>query len=250
MQKGLKYRFFRWKYLFLTIIGVWFSSLVLFFANPKGTQQWLTKMVHGEVKSISMIESLPVCQIELTHSWMMNDNVKQYWQESFEAGLGKDPYRTSDIVRAYKKGDLVMIESNDRFFVDTMYYSYPFAKQYVKDFIDELGDRFQSKLKQTDLFGTRLVLTSFLRTKSSIHRLMRKNRNALKCSSHLHGTTFDISYHTFMHNRPLSEGEIAHLKEMLAQALFEMRSEKMCYVKYEYFQTCFHVVCRKESNVQ
>lgn len=201
-------------------------------------------MVHGEVKSISMMESLPVCQIELTHAWMMNDNVNQYWQESFKSGLGKDPSRKSDIVRAYLKGDLVEIKSNDRFFVDTMYYSYPFAKQHVQTFIDELGNRFQEKLKQTDLYGTKLVLTSFLRTKSSVRRLMRKNRNALKCSSHLHGTTFDISYQTFMHNRSLSEGEIAHLKEMLAQTLFEMRNEDMCYVKYEYFQTCFHVVCR------
>ena len=244
MQKSLKYRFFRWKYVFLTLIGVWFSSLVIFFANPKGTQQWLTKIAHGEVKSLALIKSPAACRVELTHAWMMNDNVKQYWQESFEAGLGKDPFRKSDVIRSYLKGDLVEIKANDLFFVDTMYYSYPFAKPYVKDFIDELGIRFQNKLKQTDLYGTKLVLTSFLRTKSSISRLMRKNRNALKCSSHLHGTTFDISYHTFMHDRPLSEGEIAHLKEMLAQSLFEMRNENKCYVKYEYFQTCFHVVCR------
>lgn len=241
-------RFFKWRYLFYSVLSAWFCSLVIFFSNPKKTQQWITKTFEGEVNSISNgNRQLNLCQVHFTHGWMMNDNVLGHWKESKESGLYREPYRKSEIVSQFKKGNLVEFTSNEKYFIDTMYYSYPYARPFVKTFIDEMWTRFQEKLLQTDLYGVQLVLTSFTRTKSSVERLRRKNRNAIKCSTHLHGTTFDISYKTFMFNRPLSEGEVSHLKETLASVLFDMRREKKCFVKYEYFQTCFHVVCRNEQ---
>lgn len=244
MRKFTK-RFFKWRYFFYSVLSAWFCSLVIFFSNPKQTQQWLTATFEGEVTNLNEGNYTPeFCQVHLTHGWMMNDNVLGHWKESKMNGLEREPFRKSDIIRHVNKGNLVEFTSNEKYFIDTMYYSYPFARPFVKTFIDEMWTRFQQKLVQTDLYGTKLVLTSFTRTKSSVERLRRKNRNAIKCSTHLHGTTFDISYRTFMFHRPLSEGEICHLKETLASVLFEMRQEKKCFVKYEYFQTCFHVVCR------
>ncbi len=244
-MRNITKKIFKWRTLFYSLISAWFCSLVIFFVNPKQTQQWLTKTFEGEVNSLKET-STPVrfCEIQFTHAWRMNDNVLGHWKESKTNGLTNIPLRKSDIVRQFKKGNLVKFTSNEKYFIDTMYYSYAFARPFVKDFVDEMWNRFQYKLLQTDLYGTKLVLTSFTRTKSSVDRLRRKNRNAIKCSTHLHGTTFDISYHTFMFHRPLTEGEISHLKETLATVLFEMREEKKCFVKYEYFQTCFHVVCR------
>jgi len=241
-------KIFKWRILFYSLISAWFCSLVIFFTNPKQTQQWITKTFEGEVKSLKE-SNRPVrfCEIEFTHAWRMNDNVLGHWKESKNNGIATIPSRKSDIIRQFNNGKLVEFTSNEKYFIDTMYYSYPFAKPFVKEFIDEMWNRFQYKLLQTDLYGTKLVLTSFTRTKSSIDRLRKKNRNAIKCSTHLHGTTFDISYKTFMFNRSLSEGEVAHLKETLATVLFEMRQEKKCFVKYEYFQTCFHVVCRNDK---
>lgn len=241
-----KKTFFRWRYLFYSLISVWFCSLVVFFVNPKGTQQWLTKTVEGDVHSLSLLEARPnICEMHITHGWRMNDHVRDYWLESHNDGLSREPVRKYDVMRFVEKGDLVPITTNKNYYVDTMYYSFPYAQQHVSNFIDELCIRFQERLKQTDLYGTQLVVTSLLRTKSSVARLVKRNKNAIKHSSHLHGTTFDISYQTFLFERPLSEGEVAHLKETLAATLFDMREEGKCFVTYEYFQTCFHVVCRK-----
>lgn len=249
MSKRSRGRLLKWKYLFFLLIAFWFAGLVIFFANPKGTQLWLTELVNGPVKPIKLLPTPEICKVDVTHAWQMNDQVKSYWQDSYIHGLKRIPSRKWDVFSAVNKGELVPIKSNKYFYVDTMHYSYPFAKHEVKDFVSELGKRFQSKLKQTDLYGTRLVLTSLLRTKSSVSRLMKRNKNAIKHSSHLHGTTFDISYNTFLHSRTLSDGEVAHLKETLALTLFEMREEKKCYVLCEYFQTCFHVVCRTNKTV-
>lgn len=249
MSRRSKVKLLKWKHLFFLLVACWFGGLVVFFSNPKGTQIWLTEFIYGQVKPIKVFHAPQICKLDITHAWQMNDQVKSYWKDSYSNGLKRIPRRKWDVLSALNKGELVPIKSNKYFFVDTMFYSYPFAKIQVKDFVSELGLRFQSKLKQTDLYGTRLVLTSLLRTKSSVSRLMKRNKNAIKHSSHLHGTTFDISYNTFLHSRPLSEGEIAHLKETLALTLFEMREEKKCYVLCEYFQTCFHVVCRTNKNV-
>ncbi len=247
-NKSYRRRFFTWKRAFGFLLFLWFGGLVVFFTNPKGFQQWLTHTFEGETEQLS--ERFPqTCAMHFTHAWRMNDNVREYWRDSAKDGLEQEPIRIRDIKRALIQGELVAIESNEYYFVDTMWYSYPFSKQYVKGFIDDLCLRFQEKLRQTDLAGTKLVLTSLLRTKSSVSRLLRKNKNAIKHSSHLHGTTFDISYHTFIHDRPLNDGEIAHLKETLAETLYEMREEKRCYVTYEYFQTCFHVVCRQQKQI-
>ena len=75
---------------------------------------------------------------------------------------------------------------------------------------------------------------------------------ALKCNhhlaalwcAHLHGTTFDLSYATYDFKRPVTPEEADYLKEILAVTLFELRREKKCWVTYEIFQTCFHIVAR------
>ena len=245
-MRSITKKIFKWRFLFLSFISAWFCSLVIFFMSPHQTQMWLTNTFEGKVTSLQQLNAeRKYCNFYFSHSWRMNDHVQDHWQESRTNGVTYIPQRKYDILRELRNGQLVEFVSNEKYFIDTMYYSYPVARPFVKEFVNELWDRFQSKLQQTDLYGAKLVLTSFTRTTSTIQRLKRKNRNAIKNSTHLHGTTFDISYHTFMHSRELSEGEIEHLKETLATVLFEMRDEKKCHVKYEYFQTCFHVVCRK-----
>jgi hypothetical protein len=83
-----------------------------------------------------------------------------------------------------------------------------------------------------------------LRTVSSITRLRKKNGNAIKFSSHLHGTSFDISYDEFHNPKRLSAAEFDYLKEILAQSIFELRNEGKCWATHEKWQTCFHVVSK------
>jgi len=81
-------------------------------------------------------------------------------------------------------------------------------------------------LENTGLECTRFTVTSVLRTEESIRRLQRRNRNSVRNSSHLHGTTIDMSYKTFYSSRPLSEGEVHYLGQMLMRTLWEIRREK------------------------
>jgi uncharacterized protein YcbK (DUF882 family) len=110
--------------------------------------------------------------------------------------------------------------------------------------LNEIGEKFHQKLKNTHLKKTKFIVTSLLRTVSSISRLRKRNRNAIKYSSHLHGTSFDISYDEFDNPKKLSNAEFEYLKEILAQSIFELRNEEKCWATHEKWQTCFHVVSR------
>ncbi len=237
------------KYLVHGTIGLllfsWFIALVLFFMYPvQGTR--ILEQVFPQQAILLKAKPVPEpCEQSETHAWQMNDDVHAYWEHSWNTGLKRELRYIPEIRKAFHAGELVLLENTDRYFIDTMHYSYAFAKPHVRDFLDTLYLRFQKKLKQTDLEGTRFVVTSLLRTRKSVDRLRKHNRNAIKRSSHLHGTTFDVSYATFLGQRPFNEGELRHLKEALAHALFDLRQEGKCWVKYELFQTCFHVVCKK-----
>lgn len=237
------------KWSFISFLIAWFSALVLFFVQPNKASKYLESFFGiKETQNFFVKKSnLEPCDESITHAWQMNDDVASYWKHSRETGLPNDLTYIDDIRTAYHNGEIELIEANEHYAIDTMWYSFAFAKTHVKDFIDTLAIRFQAHLKQTDLEGARFLITSLLRTKSSVARLRKHNRNAIKNSSHLHGTTFDVSYATFMGARTYSEGEIQHLKEALAMALFDLRNEGKCWVKYELFQTCFHVVVKKQT---
>ncbi len=174
----------------------------------------------------------------------LNDNVLTYLEESYLNGTQTFLKSTNDIRKLYRKGKLVYIENSDYYFVDTMYYSYSFLVPEAKQLLDTIGERFHRKLENTDLACTRFTLTSMLRTTNSIKRLRRWNRNSIKNSAHLHGTTFDVSYRSFFSSKDLSQAEIVYLGDVLGKVIFDLRREQKCYATYETWQTCYHVVCR------
>lgn len=174
----------------------------------------------------------------------LNDHAYEYFSESFNNGIGKALRSTGEIRRNYQKGKLTFIQNSESYFLDTMWYSYAFLTPSSSDLLNDIGKRFQFKLENTSLECSRFVITSILRTENSIKRLRRWNRNAIKNSSHLHGTSFDISYRSFLSNKTLNEAESAYLKSKLIEAVWELRSEGRCWVTYETRQTCLHIVCR------
>lgn len=174
----------------------------------------------------------------------LNDNVLTYLEESYLNGTQTFLKSTNDIRKLYRKGKLVYIENSDYYFVDTMYYSYSFLVPKAKNLLDTIGERFHRKLENTGLECTRFTLTSMLRTTSSIKRLRRWNRNSIKNSAHLHGTTFDVSYRSFISSKELSPAEILYLGDVLGKVIYDLRREQKCYATYETWQTCYHVVCR------
>jgi hypothetical protein len=197
--------------------------------------------VHTKIKTR---KAFVPCREFTTHAWQLNDSVHEYLEHSYLNGMGTVLRFAREIQPKLDSGKLMQVINNEYYILDTMRYSYPFLIPKGMDLLTEIGVKFQEKLKNTHLKSTRFVVTSALRTVSSVTRLRRHNRNAIRHSAHLHGTTFDISYDEFDNPNPLSLAEKAYLKEMLAQSVFELRAAQKCWATYEMWQTCFHIVSR------
>ena len=141
--------------------------------------------------------------------------------------------------------DLVEVKSNSWYKVDTLYHSKPYLVPeasllltYISRRFDQLQDEEGVKTK------VRPIVTSLLRNKSQVGRLRRVNRNATENSCHLYGTTFDLSYCRFVANDGEEVMDNGKYKQLLALALYELRFEGLCYVKYERRPPCFHITVR------
>lgn len=183
------------------------------------------------------------CRAYESYAWKLNDRVRDYLEPSYLNGVR--PLRsTQEVQQQLDSGALLQVYPNDLFALDTFRHSYACLTPGALELLNDIGLRFHEKLQHTHLKGTKLLVTSMLRTENSIKRLRKRNRNAIRHSAHLHGTTFDITYRQFMPLQRRSEADLEYLKEMLAEVLFELRAEERCWVTYEVWQTCFHIVHR------
>lgn len=133
------------------------------------------------------------------------------------------------------------VKSCDDFVVDELTHSHPYLTVEAARLLHDLGRRFNDSLAVRGGGNYHIKLTSALRTQESVGRLSRRNVNAVKQSTHLFGTTFDISYAKFPCDSvtvPRSDGD---LKNLLAEILLDLRDEGRCLVKYERKQGCFHI---------
>ena len=236
MKKSLKYSI----YVFVLISILISISWSLY---PETASKMYARLVIKMGLKKKEVEEIG-CYEDTCYVKHLNDNVLTYLEESYLNGTQTFLKSTRDIRKLYRKGELVYIENSDYYFVDTMYYSYSFLVPKAKNLLDTIGERFHRKLENTGLECTRFTLTSMLRTTSSIKRLRRWNRNSIKNSAHLHGTTFDVSYRSFISSKELSPAEILYLGDVLGKVIYDLRREQKCYATYETWQTCYHVVCR------
>ncbi|MCR4827857.1 MAG: DUF5715 family protein [Bacteroidales bacterium] len=139
---------------------------------------------------------------------------------------------------------LVPIFSTDLYRVDTMYHAEPYLLPEATLLLHYIALRFNELMDEhhPDKGHYRIIVTSALRTEASERRLRRVNRNATDTSCHMFGTTFDISAQRYEHPSG-SDTVVDFCKEMLARALYELRYEGLCYVKYER-SSCFHITLR------
>ena len=78
----------------------------------------------------------------------MVDSVEQYWFHSCQHGI--EPLRfMREIYPAVDSGKLIPVVPNERYNVDTMRYSFPFAVPKAFALIDTIAVRFQKKLVNT-----------------------------------------------------------------------------------------------------
>lgn len=139
---------------------------------------------------------------------------------------------------------LMTIATCQAYKVDSMRYSKPYLIPEAVMLLHYIGLRFDEILQEHHPGEHyQLVVTSALRSHENVHQLRRRNRNATENSCHCYGTTFDVSYIRFVDRYGNDVNEL-FLKQYLAQALYELRFEGLCYVKYERHQACFHITVR------
>lgn len=149
----------------------------------------------------------------------------------------------------YHLRDLVYIGDNPYFRVERLSHSIPYLVPRAERLLTEIARNFIDSLQSKGLPFYKLVVTSVLRTREDVDRLRRVNGNASENSCHQYGTTFDICYNSFYRvydpddhtKRQVWSG---NLKAILAEVLADQRRLGTCYVRYESFQSCFHITAR------
>jgi hypothetical protein len=153
--------------------------------------------------------------------------------------------RVDDMVRADK---LVKITNSRHYTINHLSHSYPYLVPKAADLLDIIGERFQKKLKEKNKDNYLFKITSLLRTNESQKRLRRSNSNATpSASSHLYGTSFDITYRNlakktfFGGKKTVYDGTAIGL---LSETLQELQKERKLVVVTERKEACFHITVR------
>ena len=156
--------------------------------------------------------------------------------------LGITPLKSSeDLSKADR--NLKEIKSCKLFQVDKLTHSEPYLVPEACDLLADIARNFKDSLYQKGLPSHSIVVTSVLRTGSSVKDLRKSNGNASVNSAHVYGTTFDVAYTRFKKDG-CKEAPEEKLKSVLADVLQDLRLQKKCYVRYEFKQGCFHITTR------
>ena len=170
-----------------------------------------------------------------------NDSNYVHWQEAESYGLQP----LSDTRSHWQLNrPIVKVTTCADYFLDTLIFSRPYLVPEAAATLREIGHRFRDTIAARGGGDYRIKVTSVLRTPQTVRRLRRRNRNAIDSSVHQLGTTFDISYASFVASSPAPARSVDDLKGILAEVLKAMREENKIWVKYEVGQPCFHITAR------
>lgn len=144
---------------------------------------------------------------------------------------------------------LMRVRSDSTLYIDSLKHSFAYLQPHAAALLNEIGSRFHDTLAARGGGEYRLKVTSLLRTQSTVGKLRRVNRNASGGSAHCYATTFDISYSKFIcDNAAGTKRTFEDLKNLLAEILWQLRSEGRCVVKLERKQACFHITAVAPSD--
>lgn len=154
--------------------------------------------------------------------------------------LGINPiYSVRDLYRTRRP--IVKVTSNQYYTVDSLTHSLPYLIPEAENLLRTIGKNFIDSLHARGADGYKIIVTSLLRTPTSVKRLRRVNRNATENSTHQYATTFDITYSRFDcadTTRTIHQGD---LKNLLGEVLNDLRNRGRCQVKYERHTACYHI---------
>ncbi len=150
-----------------------------------------------------------------------------------------------------KKSILVKVTDNRFYQLKTLTFSQPYLIPEAVDMLNEIGYRFQERLKEKKYDNFKFRITSVLRTEGAQTKLSKRNGNASDHSAHMYGTTLDISYKNFFNTRKDTIESKMEPIIAITKVLTDMRKECKLLVVRERHQSCFHitvVVCRPPVN--
>lgn len=169
---------------------------------------------------------------------VFNDSNK--YQYAAGERIGIDPI--TGVADAYfLKRPLIKVSSCELYSIDQLTHSMPYLVPEAASLLETIGRNFRDSLKSKNKEGHKFRVTSLLRSAHSVKKLKRVNRNATDSSTHQLGTTFDITYSTFDHDRNAKSISDEELKYVLAEVLRDLRAANKCMVKYEIKSPCFHI---------
>jgi len=184
------------------------------------------------------------CFLPNEFSSQLNDYLTSYIYKSEKTGVWPS-MNVTGLRKKARRGDLVFVPQQKHFTQDTFYYSYALLTPETLELMDSISIDFNSRIKGSSVHQAKLIVTSMTRTISSVNRLLKRNRSAVKRSAHLNGNAFDFSFSRFAFPRTLTSCEKIYLQETIAQVLFDWRKRKKCWVTFEKYQECLHVVSRR-----
>jgi hypothetical protein len=174
----------------------------------------------------------------------LNNLLKDYIFISEKEGI-KPARNLSELKNKIKRNQLIGVESGKGFVLDTFYFSYAVLTPSSREVLDTIGNRFENCLRNTPLKGTKLIVTSMTRTLYTVSRLVKRNRTAVNKSPHLNGNSFDFSFSRFSTKKVISSCEKIYLQETISKILLDLKKEKRCWVTFERYEECLHVVAKK-----
>jgi hypothetical protein len=151
-----------------------------------------------------------------------------------------------------KRNSILLEVTDNRFYqLKSLTHSQPYLIPQAVDMLNEIGYRFQERLKEKKYNNYRFRITSLLRTEEAQKSLHHHNGNAIDRSTHVYGTTVDISYKNFYNTKKDTIESSYEAVQTLTKVLLEMRRECKLLAVREHKQSCFHitvVVCGPESS--
>lgn len=178
------------------------------------------------------------------YSDSLNNLLKDYIFKSEKEGV-KPSKDLRDLRKKIKTGLLVGVEANRGYILDTFYFSYAVLTPESKALLDTIGIRFETAMQKTPFKGTKLIATSMTRTLYTVSKLVKKNKTAVNKSPHLNGNSFDFSFSRFSSPRILNKCELTYVQESISKILLELKKQQRCWVTFERWEECLHVVVRK-----
>ncbi len=150
----------------------------------------------------------------------------------------------------HMKKKLTEITDCEAYTIDSLTHSIPFLIPGAAKLLETIGRNFNDSLASKGLNPNRIIVTSVLRTQHDVNRLRKSNGNASENSTHMYGTTFDISWKRFLKTEkvkghPMESVSADTLKMVLSEVLRDLKKSGECYVKHERNQGCFHITTRK-----